>query len=118
MQPLYRYILLPTVSFSNVRFLNWLVEARLVLKFHSALDGCYSESPRRAAVDYSSFTFRGDCRNICTVGWNAKQFLLSVAFNEAVSCLDYLASVTHEWRNLEYVLSDAARGKSKCWEKD
>lgn len=55
-----------------------------------------------------------DSRNICTVGWSAKQFLLSVPFNDAVNCLDYLASVTHEWTSLEYVLNDAARGKSKC----
>ena len=53
-----------------------------------------------------------ECRNICTIGWSAKQFLLSVPFNEAVNCLDYLASVAHEWTSLEYVLNDTARGKS------
>jgi hypothetical protein len=44
--------------------------------------------------------------------------LSSVPLNEAVNCRDYLASVTHEWTSMQYVLKDTARGKSKCWEKD
>jgi hypothetical protein len=116
LQLLYRYILLPTVTVSNVRFFKlvgasktsseiplrsrWFVRANLPGELRSITEVLLCDRP-----------------NIRATGCRAKQFLLSVPCNEAVICLDYLALITHEWTSLEYVLNDTARRKSNCWEK-
>jgi len=122
LQLLYRYILLPTVTFSNVRFFKLVgaskTSSEIPLRSRWFVRANLPGELRSITVASRSEVLVCDRPNIRATGWSAKQFLLSVPYNEAVNCLDYLALVTHEWTSLEFVLNDTARRKSKCWEKD